>query len=104
LNDVGSTRLWEHNANVARFEMCRLICRLDISIFFAKSFSFEEYIKKTHNPRFSIASRQTIIRDIKMYYNSARAKLVDTFKTIVSSVVVSLLHIIYDLGMLKKII
>jgi hypothetical protein len=39
-----------------------------------------------------------------MYYNGAHAKLVDTFKTIVSSVVVSLLHIIYDLGMLKKII
>jgi hypothetical protein len=34
-------------------------------------------------------SRQTTTRDIKKYYNDARSKLVDTFKTEVSSIVVT---------------
>jgi hypothetical protein len=55
----------------------------------AKSSAFEEYIKKAHNPRFSIVSRQTTTRDIKKYYNDSRAKLVDTFENSVSSVAVT---------------
>ena len=69
--------------------MCRLISRLDLPICLAESSAFEEYIKKAHNPRFSAVSRQTTTRDIKKYYNDSRAKLVDTFKNYVSSVVVT---------------
>lgn len=50
---------------------------------------FEKYIKKAHNPRFSVVSRQTTTRDIKKYYNDAHAKLLDIFKTEVSSIVVT---------------
>jgi hypothetical protein len=60
--------------------MCHLICRLDLPICFVESSAFEEYIKKAHNPRFYVVSKQTTTRDIKKYYNESRAKLVDTFK------------------------
>jgi hypothetical protein len=63
-NPNGSARLWEYNADVARSEMRRLICRLDLPICLAESSAFEEYIKKAHNPRFSVVSRQTTTRDI----------------------------------------
>jgi hypothetical protein len=64
-NPDGSARLWEYNADVARSEMCHLICRLDLPICLAESSAIEEYIKKAHNPRFYVVSRQTITRDIK---------------------------------------
>jgi hypothetical protein len=85
-NPDGSARLWEYNAGVARSEMCRLICRLDLPICLDESSIFEEYIKKDHNPWFSVVSRQTTTRDIKKYYNESHANLVDTFKNYVSSV------------------
>jgi hypothetical protein len=88
-NPDGSARLWEYNADVARSETCCLICRLDLLICFAKSYDFEEYIKKAHNPRFSVVFRQTTARDIKKYYNDACAKLVNTFKTCVYFVVIT---------------
>jgi hypothetical protein len=69
--------------------MRRLICRLDLLICLAESSAFEEYIKKAHNPRFSVVYRQTTTRDIKKYYNESRAKLIDTFKNYVSSVAVT---------------
>ena len=40
---------WEYNADVARSEMCRLICRLDLPICLAESSAFEEYIKKAES-------------------------------------------------------
>jgi hypothetical protein len=85
-NPDGSARLWEYNAGVARSEMCRLICRLDLPICLDESSIFEEYIKKDHNPWFFVVSRQTTTRDIKKYYNESHANLVDTFKNYVSSV------------------
>jgi hypothetical protein len=45
LNPDGTTRFWVYNVDVAHSEMCRLICRLDLLIFFVESSTFEKYIK-----------------------------------------------------------
>lgn len=36
----GTTRFWEYNVDVACFEMCRLICRVNLPICFVESSVF----------------------------------------------------------------
>nr|TKV91486.1 hypothetical protein SEVIR_9G099433v2 [Setaria viridis] len=84
-NSDGSVHHLDNSSEVAHTQLCRLIARLDLPLCFGASATFEEYIKLTYNPRFSIVSRQTTTRDFSKYFNDCRAKLIGSL-TGVSSV------------------
>jgi hypothetical protein len=44
-NPDGSVHHWEYSPEVARTQLCRLLAREDLSVFFSKFIAFEEYIK-----------------------------------------------------------
>jgi len=85
-NTDGSVSNWEYNPEVARENLCRLIASEDLPLGFGESPAFEEYIKTSHNPRFTSVSRQTTTRDLKKLYNKDRLKLKENFKTCTFSV------------------
>ena len=85
-NTDGSVSNWEYNPEVARENLCRLIAFEDLLLGFGESPAFEEYIKTSHNPRFTHVSRQTTTRDFKKLYNKDRLKLKENFKTCTFSV------------------
>ncbi|KAG2540813.1 hypothetical protein PVAP13_9NG583414 [Panicum virgatum] len=55
---------WDYKPVVARFELCRLIARLDLPLGIGETQAWEEYIVRAHNPRFVKVSRQTTTRDL----------------------------------------
>ena len=88
-NPDGSLKRWDYSADVARTELCRLIAREDLPLWFGESDAFQEYITRAHNPRFVKCSRQTTARDLIKLYNERMQKLVETFKSFVSSVAIT---------------
>jgi hypothetical protein len=52
-NSDGSVGTWEYSPEVARTQLCRLISRLDLPLYFGATDAFEEYIKVAHDPQFS---------------------------------------------------
>jgi hypothetical protein len=88
-NVDGHARHWEYSADVARTQLCRLIARLDLPLCFGESAAFEEYIKVSHNPRFSAVSRQTTTRDFTKYFNDCRAKIINSLSSISSVAITS---------------
>jgi hypothetical protein len=85
-NSDGSLLRWEYSSEVARTELVRLIAREDLPLSFGESDAFQEYIARAHNPRFVKSSRQTTARDFVKHYNGRVEKLIEVFKTGVSSV------------------
>ena len=85
-NPDGSLLRWEYSSEVARTELVRLIAREDLPLSFGESDAFQEYIARAHNPRFVKSSRQTTARDFVKHYNGHVEKLIEVFKTGVSSV------------------
>lgn len=47
----------------------------DLPLTFVGSAAFEEYIKISHNPRYTHVSRQTTTRDFHKHFNERRVKL-----------------------------
>jgi hypothetical protein len=68
-NADGSVRSWDYNPDIARTELCRLICTLDLPLGIGSTTAFERYIKHVHNPRFTVVCRQTTTRDFIKFYN-----------------------------------
>ena len=66
-----------------------MIAREDLPLWFGESDAFQEYITRAHNPRFVKCSRQTTARDLIKLYNEHMQKLVETFKSFVSSVAIT---------------
>jgi hypothetical protein len=56
-NADGSVRSWDYNPDLARTELCRLICTLDLPLGIGSTAAFERYIKHAHNPRFIAVCR-----------------------------------------------
>ncbi|BAF06121.1 Os01g0741800 [Oryza sativa Japonica Group] len=83
-NADGSVSQWEYKTDVARTELVKLIAREDLPLCFGESAAFEEYIQKAHNPRFCSVSRQTTSRDVFKVFDSQRAMLIETLKSISS--------------------
>ena len=81
-NPNGSVHTWEYKPDVARTQLCRLIARLDLPLYFGESDAFEEYITTAHNSRFAKVSRQTTTRDLAKYFNDRRAQLVECLKSV----------------------
>ncbi|KAJ1259047.1 hypothetical protein BS78_10G123300 [Paspalum vaginatum] len=75
-NPDGSLVRWEYSPKVARTELCHLIAREDLSLWFGECDAFQEYINNAHNPKFRL---------IKLY-NDRVLKLIDTFKFSISSI------------------
>jgi hypothetical protein len=85
-NADGSIRSWDYNPDIARTELCRLICTLDLPLGIGSTAAFERYIKHAHNPRFTVVCRQTTTRDFVKFYNESRTSLIDVLKSSVSCV------------------
>jgi hypothetical protein len=85
-NADGSVRSWDYNPDIARTELCRLICTLDLPLGIGSTVAFERYIKHAHNPRFTVVCRQTTARDFVKFYNQSRTSLIDVLKSSVSFV------------------
>jgi hypothetical protein len=85
-NADGSVRSWDYNPDIARTELCRLICTLDLPLGIGSTAAFERYIKHAHNPRFTVVCRQTTARDFVKFYNQSRTSLIDVLKSSVSFV------------------
>jgi hypothetical protein len=83
-NPDGSLVRWEYSPAVARTELCRLIAREDLPLWFGESDAFQEYITKAHNPKFVKSSRQTTARDLIKLYNERVLKLIESFKSVSS--------------------
>eukprot|EP00267_Zea_mays_P051787 XP_020404781.1 uncharacterized protein LOC109944431 [Zea mays] len=83
-NPDGSLVRWEYSNAVARTELCRLIAREDLPLWFGESDAFQEYITKAHNPKFVKSSRQTTARDLIKLYNERVLKLIESFKSVSS--------------------
>ena len=81
-NADGTVINWEYSADVARVQLCCLIARLDLPLYFGESEAFEEYIKTAHNPRHVNVSRQTTTRDIEKYFKEQHAKLAERLKSV----------------------
>ena len=56
-NSDGSLKHWEYSPSVARNELCRLIAKEDLPLWFGESDAFQEYITNAHNPKFIKCSR-----------------------------------------------
>ncbi|KAJ1278828.1 hypothetical protein BS78_04G108900 [Paspalum vaginatum] len=65
---------WEYSPKVARIELCRLIAREDLPLWFGGSDAFQEYINNAHNAKFVKTSRQTTARDLIKLYNDRNGK------------------------------
>jgi hypothetical protein len=83
-NPDGSLIRWEYSPAVARTELCHLIAREDLPLWFGESDAFQEYITKAHNPKFVKSSRQTTTRDLIKLYNEHVLKLIESFKSVSS--------------------
>jgi hypothetical protein len=81
-NPDGSLVQWEYSPAVARTELCRLLAREDLPLWFGESDAFQEYITKAHNPKFVKSSRQTTTRDLIKLYNERVLKLIESFKSV----------------------
>jgi hypothetical protein len=81
-NPDGSLVRWEYSPAVARTELCRLIAREDLPLWFGESDHFQEYIIKAHNPKFVKSSRQTTTRDLIRLYNECVLMLIESFKSV----------------------
>jgi hypothetical protein len=75
---------WEYSPTIARTELCRLIAREDLPLWFGESDAFQEYITRAHNPKFVKCSRQTTARDLIKLYNEHVLKLIESFKSVSS--------------------
>jgi len=80
-NPDGSMRSWEYCPIVARTELVRLLCRLDVPICMGETDAFYDYIRNAHNPKFVPVSRQTTTRDIVKYFTDKKTKLVETLSS-----------------------
>jgi hypothetical protein len=80
----GSVSHWEHSPSVTRTELCRLIARLDLPLCFGESSVFQEYITRSHNPRFIKSSRQTTARDLIRLFNDRVELLIEVLKHVSS--------------------
>lgn len=85
-NTNGIVHHWEYGSNVARTQMCRLLARANMSLYFVKYNAFQNYIKIVHNPRFNHVSKQTINRDFAKHFTSHCCKLMDMLKSSVAYV------------------
>lgn len=85
-NSDGSLKHREYSPSIARNELCRLIAKEDLPLWFGESDAFQEYITNAHNPKFIKCSRQTTARDMVKLYNERVVNLIEIFKTSVSSV------------------
>jgi hypothetical protein len=65
-------RNWNYDPAVARFELCRLIARLDLPLGIGDTDAWEEYIQRAHNPRFVKSSRRTTTRDLGKIFAERR--------------------------------
>ncbi|WVZ92646.1 hypothetical protein U9M48_038693 [Paspalum notatum var. saurae] len=84
-DEISMTSMFDGSTLVlARTELCRLIAREDLPLWFGESDSFAEYITRAHNPKFVKCSRQTTARDLVKHYNERVAKLIETFKSVSS--------------------
>jgi len=77
-NPDGSMHNWDYCPIIARTQLFRLLARLDVPISLGESYSFEEYIRTAHNPKFVSVSSQTTTRDMLKYFTDCKAKLVET--------------------------
>jgi hypothetical protein len=76
LNPDGFVHNWNYKPDVARLELCRLIARLDLALRIGETDAWEEYIQRTHNPRFDprfvSVSRQSTARDLSKLFHERR--------------------------------
>jgi hypothetical protein len=79
-------RHWEYNAEVARVQICHLLARLDLPIFWVRLMLLRSTLRFLTTPKFVPVSRQTTTRDLVKYYADCRAKLVEALSYGVSSV------------------
>jgi hypothetical protein len=63
-NKDGTIRNWEYSAEVAHVYLVRLLARLDLPLRLGETKVWEDYIKTSHNPRYTTVSKQTIARDL----------------------------------------
>jgi hypothetical protein len=85
-NSDGSLKHWEYSPSVAHTELCKLIAKEDLHLWFGESDVFQKYISNAHNPKFVKPSRQTTARDTVKHYKDHAVKLIETFKTSISYV------------------
>jgi hypothetical protein len=78
-NPDGSVHNWNYDPAVARYELCRLIARLDLPLGIGETVAWEEYIQRAHNPRFIKSSRRTTTRDLGKQFNERRELLHHVF-------------------------
>jgi hypothetical protein len=69
---------WEYDPIVARTELCRLIARLDLALGIGETQTWEDYIARAHNPRFTKVSRQTTIRDLCKLFTERHNVLINS--------------------------
>jgi hypothetical protein len=77
---------WEYSAEVARKELCLLICSLDLPLGIGGAPAFERFIRHAHNARFASVSRQTTTRDFVKVFNQSHTLLIDMFQSTVACV------------------
>jgi len=85
-NHDGSLHNWNYDPAIARSELCRLIARLDLPLGIGETEAWEDYIVRTHNPRFIKSSRRTTTRDLSKLFNERRDKLKNSMLSIASSI------------------
>jgi hypothetical protein len=66
---------WNYDPAIARFELCRLIARLELPLGIGETEAWEDYVVCAHNPRFVKSSRRTLTRDLVELFNEHRDKL-----------------------------
>jgi len=77
---------WDYKPDVARFELCRLIARLDLPLGIGETEAWEECIVRSHNPRFVKVSRQTTTKDLSKLFTEHRNMLKNSVLSAASSV------------------
>lgn len=75
INPIDVVRDWDDTPDVAHFELCCLIAKLDHPLEIGETNAIEEYIQHPHSPCFSKVSRQTTTRDLAKLFSEHHDKL-----------------------------
>jgi hypothetical protein len=70
--------------------LCRLIARLDLALGIGETQTWEDYIARAHNPRFTKVSRQTTIRDLCKLFTERHNVLINSVLPATYSVALTL--------------
>ena len=77
LSPDGHVERFIYNDETARFELVRLIARLDLPLNTGEQSAWGEYIRNSFYPSYRLVSRQSTTRDMKKFYSLRQFAVID---------------------------